>query len=79
MYTMEKYTTVSAKILVSVREKMRKRGIKPAKLFKKAIEEELKKETVEDLRSEAKKLHKILAKISIEDVVRDIREDRDSR
>jgi hypothetical protein len=74
-----RYVTVSAKIPSQVRQKMRRLGIRPSQVFKRGLAEALKTEQAMVLSREAKKVSKILQKISIEDVVKGIREDRDSR
>ncbi len=71
--------TVSTKIPKSLKEKMVKLKIKPSKLLRRAIEEEVKRREIEELKDQITKLKPILDKISIEDVVKGIREDRDSR
>ena len=71
--------TVSTKIPKSLREKMIKLKIKPSKLLRKAIEDEVKRREMEELKDQINKLKPILDKISIEDIVKSIREDRDSR
>ena len=71
--------TVSTKIPKPLKEKMIKLKIKPSKLLRKAIEDEVKRKEVEELKNQIAKLKPILDKISIEDVVKSIREDRDSR
>ena len=53
--------------------------IKPSKILRKAIEDEIKRKEAEQLREEIDRLKPILEKISIEDVIKSIREDRDSR
>ena len=76
---MQKYVTVSAKIPAKLRERMRRLKIMPSRIFHKAIEEELKAKETKNLKAGAKKLRKLFAKISTEEAVRSIREDRDSR
>jgi len=71
--------TVSTKIPKPLKERMIKLKIKPSKLLRKAIEDEVKRKEVEELKNQIAKLKPILDKISIEDVVKSIREDRDSR
>jgi len=53
--------------------------IKPSKILRKAIEDEIKRKEAEQLREEIDKLKPILEKVSIEDIVKSIREDRESR
>ncbi len=76
---MGKYVTVSVKIPREVKEKLEKLGIKPSKLLKKAIMEELERREIEDLKREIEEIKDILSKISTEYIVKSIREDRLSR
>jgi hypothetical protein len=71
--------TVSTKIPKPLKEKMVKLKIKPSKLLRKAIEDEVKRKEIEELKDQLNKLKPILDKISIEDIVKSIREDRDNR
>ena len=71
--------TVSTKIPKQLKEKMRILKIKPSKILRKAIEDEIKRKEAEQLRDEIDKLKPILEKVSMEDVIKSIREDRDSR
>jgi len=71
--------TVSTKIPKPLKEKMIKLKIKPSKLLRKAIEDEVKRKELEELKNQIANLKPILDKISIEDIVKSIREDRDSR
>jgi antitoxin CcdA len=71
--------TVSTKIPKQLKEKMQRLKIKPSKILRKALEDEVKKREVEELKEEIKKIQPILEKISIQDIVNSIREDRDGR
>ncbi|MGA2385500.1 MAG: hypothetical protein ABSG33_03085 [Candidatus Bathyarchaeia archaeon] len=71
--------TVSTKIPKPLKEKMIKLKIKPSKLLRKAIEDEVKRKEIEELKEEITKLKPILDKVSMEEIVRSIREDRESR
>jgi len=71
--------TVSTKIPKPLKEKMMKLKIKPSKLLRKAIEDEVKRKEMEELKDQINKLKPILDKVSIEDIVKSIREDRDNR
>ena len=53
--------------------------IKPSKILRKAIEDEIKRKEAERLREEIDRLKPILEKVSMEEVIKSIREDRDSR
>ena len=58
---------------------MKKFKIKPSKILRKALEDEVKKREVAELKEEIERLKPILEKIPVEDIVKSIREDRDSR
>ena len=77
--SLSKSITVSTKIPKQLKEKIDRLKIKPSRLLRKAIEDEVKKRETEELREEIDKLKPILEKISMEDIVKSIREDRDSR
>ena len=61
------------------KEKMKKLKIKPSKLLRKAIEDEVRRKEIEELKEEIIKLKPILDKVSMEEIVRSTREDRESR
>ena len=71
--------TVSTKIPKQLKEKMQRFKIKPSKILRKALEDEVRKREVEELKEELNKLKPVLAKVSMEDIVKSIREDRESR
>ena len=76
---MSKYTTVSTKIPKEVKEKMKELKIKPSKLLRKAIEEEIKRREAEKIKEEIANLKPVLDKVSMEEIVESIREDRTRR
>jgi post-segregation antitoxin (ccd killing protein) len=76
---MGKYVTVSVKVPVELREKMKQLSIKPSALLRKAITEEVRKKEIQEIKQQIKKLKPVLDRISIEDVVQGIREDREQR
>jgi hypothetical protein len=71
--------TVSTKIPKQLKEKIERFKIKPSKILRKALEDEVKKREIEELKEEIDRLKPILEKVSIEDIVKSIREDRDTR
>jgi len=71
------YTTVSAKIPKKLKELIEKYNIKPSQVIRRALEEEVRKRALEELEGRAKKLSKRLGRISEEEIVRLIREDRE--
>jgi len=74
-----RYITVSVKVPVEVKEKLEKFGIKPSKILKKAIYEELRRREIEEIEDKLKELKNVLNKFSREFIVESIREDRESR
>ena len=76
---MSKYVTVSVKIPRELKEKLERYGIKPSKLLKKAIMEELKRREIQDLEKMRAELSDIIAKFSKEFIVKSIRKDREKR
>ena len=71
--------TVSTKISKKLKEKIQRLKIKPSKILRNALEEEVKKREIEELKEELTKMQPILEKLSTEDIVKGIREDRESR
>jgi antitoxin CcdA len=71
--------TVSTKIPKQLKEKIERFKIKPSKILRKALEDEVKKREIEELKEEINRLKPILEKVSIEDIVKSIREERDAR
>jgi len=76
---MGRYVTVSVKIPVEVRDKLRKYGVKISELLKRAIYEELRRREVEEVERELRQLRHVLKGFSREFVVKALREDRESR
>ncbi len=72
-------TTVSVRVTVAERLKMRKLGIKPAKVLKMALDKAIRAREIEVLMQRAKGMSKTFAKLPVETVAASIREDRDSR
>jgi len=71
--------TVSTKIPKQLKEKIQKFKIKPSKILRKALEDEVKRREVAELKEEIDRLKPVLEKVSMEDVVKSIREDRENR
>jgi len=53
--------------------------IKQYEILRKALEDEVKKREIEELIERINKLKPVLVKISVNDVVKSMREDRDNR
>jgi len=73
---LSKYTTVSTKIPQELREKMRQLEIKPSRLLRKAIEDEVRRREAEKLKQDVEKLKPVLSRVSVEEIVKSVREDR---
>ena len=76
---MAKYETVSVKVPAEMKQKLKKYGIKPSKLLRKTLEQEIRKREIEEIKTEIQDLGDALARIDMADVVSTIRTDRDKR
>jgi post-segregation antitoxin (ccd killing protein) len=76
---LSKSVTVSTKIPKQLKEKIDRLKIKPSRLLRKALEDEINRRETEELKEEIDKLKPILEKVSMQDIVKSIREDRDSK
>ena len=73
------YTTVSVKIPKDLREKIRELNVKPSKILRKALEDEVKRREAMKLKKDIEKLMPILERVSMDEIVKGIREDRENR
>jgi antitoxin CcdA len=76
---MQQSVTVSTKIPKQLKEKIEQFKIKPSKILRKALEDEVKKREIEELKEEIDRLKPILEKVSMDHIVKSIREERDNR
>ena len=76
---MAKYETVSVKVPAEIKQKLKKYGIKPSKLLRKTLEQEIRKREIEEIKTEIQDLGDALDRIDMADVVATIREDREKR
>ncbi len=76
---MAKYETVSVKVPTELKERAAKLGVKTAEVLRRALEEEVKRREIEEINAELERLKPVLDKISVEEVVAMIREDREKR
>jgi antitoxin component of RelBE/YafQ-DinJ toxin-antitoxin module len=76
---MAKYETVSARIPQELKEKIDRYNVKTSEIIRSALEEEVRKRELEELKAEVHRLKPILDRITTEEVVKSIREDRDKR
>jgi len=74
-----KYVTVSARIDVELRRKLRELGIKPSEVIKRALEREVEERLKMQLYRKAKKASEIIKKVGSESWIKAIRESREER
>ena len=77
--TMARYETVSARVPPELKEKIDRYKVKTSEVIRLALEEEVRRKELEELKDHVHRLKPLLDRITTEDVVRSIREDRDSR
>ena len=74
-----RYVTVSAKVRRELLEEARRLNINVSELIRRALEEEVRRRRLLRLEERLKEKQDILAKIDVGELVRLIREDRDTR
>ena len=74
---MKRYTTISAKIPEEEREEIKKLGLNPTVIIRKAVQEEIRRARNRDLIEKMKKIAPIISKLNLDEIVSDIREDRE--
>ena len=74
---MKRYTTISAKIPEEEREEIKKLGLNPTSIIRKAVQEEIRRARNKDLIEKMKKVAPIISKLKLDEIVSDIREDRE--
>ncbi len=76
---MAKYDTVSAKIPPEMSQNIKIFKINVSETIRKALDEEIKRRKAAEIEAGLEKISDTLDKISIDEVVRMLREDRDQR
>lgn len=76
---MARYVTVSTKIPEELKDKMKKLGLKPSKVLRKALEDEIRRKEVQNIKTNIQNFKNMLEKIPMEEVVKSVREDRNGR
>ncbi len=74
---MKMYTTVSAKITEEEREELKKLGLNPTVIIRKAVQEEIKKARDKKLIEKMKRVAPMISKLKLDEIISDIREDRE--
>jgi hypothetical protein len=76
---MGKSVVISVRIPEELKEELEKYNIDEAEVIRRALINEVKKAKAKELEKEAKEIKEVLSKIPIEDVIKEIREDRNER
>jgi len=76
---MGRYVTVSTKIRRELFEEAKRLGINISELLRRTLEEEIRRRRLISLEESLKKMHNVLSKIDVSEVVGLIREDRETR
>ncbi|RLE90460.1 MAG: hypothetical protein DRN04_15020 [Thermoprotei archaeon] len=76
---MSRYITVSTKVRRELKEEAEKLGINISEVLRKALEEEVKRRKLEELKKKINEINYILEKIDIDRIVKHIRETREGR
>ncbi len=74
---MKRYATISAKIPEEEREEIKKLGLNPTVIIRKAVKEEIRRARNKDLIEKMKRVAPIISKLNLDEIVSDIREDRE--
>ena len=61
---MAKYETVSVKVPAEIKQKLKKYGIKPSKLLRKTLEQEIRRREIEEIKIEIQKTVFLLSVLS---------------
>ena len=73
---MKMYTTISAKISEEERGELKKLGLNPTVIIRKAVQEEIRRARNKNLIKKMKRVAPIISKLKFDEIVSDIREDR---
>jgi len=74
-----KYVTVSARINVELRKKLRELGIKPSEVIRRALEREVEERLKLQLYEKVGRASEVIRKVKREDWVKVLREGREER
>ncbi len=76
---MGKYVTVSTKVKKELKEEAERLGINISAVLREALEREVKKKRIEEIKKKLDELSDVLELIDIDRIVSHIREDREKR
>jgi len=74
---MKTYATVSAKVSKKERDELKKLGLKPTEIIRRAVREEIRRAKNKKLMEKMRRIAPIVKKLNVDEIVSDIREDRE--
>ena len=78
MVNMGKYTTISVKVPVKMKEELKKYRVNVAEVVRNALKKAITEAKLKELENEIAKLSQVLDKLPTEFIVKSISEDRDA-
>ncbi len=76
---MVKSSTASVKITPKMREEIKRYGIKPSEVMRRALEEEIQRRKIQEIKQRLETVAEQLDSVDIDEETRSMREDRDRR
>lgn len=74
---MKTYATVSAKVSKKERDELKKLGLKPTEIIRRAVREEIRRAKNKELMEKMRRIAPIVKKLNVDEIVSDIRKDRE--
>jgi len=74
---MKTYATVSAKVSQRERDELKKLGLKPTEIIRRAVQEEIRRAKNKELMEKMRRVAPIVKKLNVDEIVSDIRKDRE--
>jgi hypothetical protein len=74
---MKTYATVSAKVSKKERDELKKLGLKPTEIIRRAVQEEIRRAKNKELMEKMRRVAPIVKKLNVDEIVSDIRKDRE--
>jgi len=74
---MKTYATVSAKVSKKERDELKKLGLKPTEVIRRAVQEEIRRAKNKELMEKMRRIAPIVKKLNVDEIVSDIRKDRE--
>jgi len=74
---MKTYATVSAKVSQRERDELKKLGLKPTEIIRRAVQEEIRRARNKELMEKMRRIAPVVKKLNVDEILSDIREDRE--